>query len=135
MSFKLIKVGRGKDNDIVLGQDQISTHHAEFFMDESGLVFLTDMNSKNGTYVNDIRLTSSIQLQPNDKVRFGSIEIDWMDYFRIKPKGANRRSKSHTEKRRKSTGVPLYAYIIIAVHVYYLYRSIRILFICIIYIS
>ena len=83
-------------------------------MDESGLVFLTDMNSKNGTYVNDTRLTSSIQLQPNDKVRFGTIEIDWMDYFRIKPKGANRRSKSHTEKRRKSIGVPLYAYIIIA---------------------
>ena len=51
MSYKLIKVGRGSDNDIVLNHDEISTHHVEFFMDESGLVFITDMNSKNGTYV------------------------------------------------------------------------------------
>ena len=115
MSYKLIKVGRGADNDIVLNHDEISTHHVEFFMDESGLVFITDMNSNNGSYVNNIRMTSSAQLQPNDKVRLGTIEIDWMDYFRIKPQSFSTKPNRVSSKKSESSGVPLYAYIIIAV--------------------
>ena len=50
MSYKLVKVGRAKDNDIVLTDASVSRYHCEFFFDESGNVFLTDKDSSNGTF-------------------------------------------------------------------------------------
>lgn len=48
MCFNLIKVGRGEDNNIVLGQGQISTHHVEFLLYKENRFFLTDLNLRNG---------------------------------------------------------------------------------------
>ena len=44
MSFKIIKVGRAKDNDIVLTHSSVSRYHCELFYDGNGNVFLTDKN-------------------------------------------------------------------------------------------
>jgi len=71
MSFKLIKVGRAADNDIVLSHSSVSRYHCEFFYDADGNVFLTDKNSANGTFVNGRRISESVQLQPNDIVKPG----------------------------------------------------------------
>jgi hypothetical protein len=69
MSFKTIRIGRGSDNDIVLIHPSVSRNHLELFYDGEGNVFLTDLNSANGTFVNGQRIVGSVQLQSNDIVK------------------------------------------------------------------
>ena len=55
--MKLVKIGRSVDNTIVVKDDTtISRNHAEIFQDDEGNIFLTDLNSSNGTYVNGKKL-------------------------------------------------------------------------------
>ena len=71
MNFKTIRVGRAIDNDIVLDHPSVSRNHLELFYDADGNVFLTDLNSANGTFVNGQRIKNSVQLKPNDIVKAG----------------------------------------------------------------
>jgi hypothetical protein len=70
-----LRVGRSKDNDIVLGDDSVSHAHAEIQTDEDG-VALVDLHSKNGTWVGGTRLTAGAPrwLQPMDRLQFGRIQ-------------------------------------------------------------
>ena len=55
--MKLIKIGRSSENDIVIGEDSnVSRNHAEIFEDDEGRVFLTDLDSANGTFINGKKL-------------------------------------------------------------------------------
>jgi len=81
MSFKVIKVGRAKDNDIVLTDASVSRYHCEFFFDESGNVFLTDKDSSNGTFINGNKIRGSIQLKANDIVKPGlDLPLKWKTF-------------------------------------------------------
>lgn len=81
MSFKIVKVGRAKDNDIVLTHSSVSRYHCEFFYDDQGNIFLTDKNSANGTFVNGRRILESVQLQPNDIVKPGvDVPLRWRNF-------------------------------------------------------
>ena len=81
MSFKIVKVGRAKDNDIVLTHASVSRYHCEFFYDGEGNVFLTDKNSANGTFVNGRRITESVLLQSNDIVKPGlDVPLRWRNF-------------------------------------------------------
>jgi hypothetical protein len=70
-----LRVGRSKDNEIVLGDDSVSHTHAELRTDEDG-VALVDLHSKNGTWVGGTRLApgSPRWLQPMDRLQFGRIQ-------------------------------------------------------------
>ena len=63
MNFKTIRIGRASDNDIVLIHPSVSRNHLELFYDGEGNVFLTDLNSANGTFVNGQRIVGSVQLK------------------------------------------------------------------------
>ena len=80
--MKLIKIGRTEDNDLVIKDDTtISRNHAEIFLDDEGNIFLTDLNSSNGTFVNGNKLEDSIILKKKDIVKIGNTVIDWKVYF------------------------------------------------------
>jgi hypothetical protein len=68
-------VGRSEDANIVLSSPQISRFHA-LFERNGHAVWLTDLNSTNGTYVNEHRLESNqrVMLYLGDRIRFGG---DW----------------------------------------------------------
>jgi hypothetical protein len=70
-----LRVGRSKDNEIVLGDDSVSHTHAEIRTDEDG-VALVDLQSKNGTWVGGTRLAPGAPrwLQPMDRLQFGRIQ-------------------------------------------------------------
>lgn len=72
MKHTSLKIGRAQDNDIVLSHDSISRHHLEVFIDEQGLVFVTDLNSSNGTYVNGNRIKGSALLNKGDILKLGA---------------------------------------------------------------
>jgi hypothetical protein len=70
-----VRVGRGGDNDLpVDGDEYVSSHHARFEPRRDG-VYLEDVGSTNGTFVNGIRLTRERRLVPGDVVRIGETDL------------------------------------------------------------
>lgn len=67
-----IVVGRGEDCDIVIPDVYLSQKHFEIRC-EDGEWFLKDLKSKNGTYVNDIKVKKRIKLEDEDIISFGDI--------------------------------------------------------------
>ena len=78
-----LSAGRSDDNDIVLKDDDVSRAHAKFQYD-NGSLWLRDLGSRNGVFVNDVRLTNHKELRVGDKVRIGgsTFEIRWASCLR-----------------------------------------------------
>ena len=66
-------IGRGLDNSIVVEDDarSLSRHHAEIQVTENG-IYITDLNSSNGTLVNQIKIIQQ-KIDHDDLVQFGSV--------------------------------------------------------------
>jgi hypothetical protein len=66
-------LGRDRRSDIVINDDQASSHHADLvFRPEERRFILMDHNSTNGTYVNDAEIEPRRDLALNDVLRIGS---------------------------------------------------------------
>ncbi|MHC4779505.1 MAG: FHA domain-containing protein [Planctomycetota bacterium] len=69
-----ISIGRSLNNSIVLRHPSISKFHAYFTAGEVRVEHhITDVNSKNGTFLNEVRLTAmqKSEVRNGDKIRFG----------------------------------------------------------------
>lgn len=64
-----LRLGRAEDNEIMLLDDHVSRHHASFLLAEN-VVWLTDMGSANGTFVNGERISGGCRLFHGDQVAF-----------------------------------------------------------------
>ena len=70
-----ITVGRGQTNDVPLpGDDYASTRHVRFEPRRDG-IWVEDIGSTNGTFVNGIRLTRERKLTAGDVVRVGETDL------------------------------------------------------------
>jgi len=70
-----ISVGRAAGNDIAIeGDEYASGRHARFEPRRDG-VYVEDVGSTNGTYVNGVRLTRERRLAPGDLVRIGETDL------------------------------------------------------------
>ena len=67
-------VGRHQAADIVLQSSEISRKHAAFLRVEEAL-WLQDLASSNGTFVNDARISEQVLLKEGDIVQFASIKF------------------------------------------------------------
>ena len=73
-----LKIGTFSNNELVVDEAGIDPHHLELFCDEYGNVFITDLKSINGTFVNDKALDGFKLLVAGDKVRLGKTYFfDW----------------------------------------------------------
>ncbi len=70
LTFRRITIGRGQDCTIEVNDDFMSRTHAILEMTDSGYM-LSDCNSRNGTFVNDVRVSSQT-LRPGDQLRLGN---------------------------------------------------------------
>jgi LysM repeat protein len=78
MNYQLYKIGRSGDNDLIFAHASVSRHHAEIFVDSDGNVFVRDLNSSNGTFVNDVKIEGGKELKSGDVVRVGVEDIvEW----------------------------------------------------------
>ena len=85
--MKLVKIGRSDENDVVLKNDlNISRNHCEIFQDDEENIFLTDLESANGCFVNGKKVNGSIMLKTNDIVKLGTTVLPWKDYVDLKTK-------------------------------------------------
>lgn len=68
-----MSIGRDATNDLVLGSSQISRHHAKIYVTAEGVV-IEDLNSSNGTFINDTPLQGkSAPLTEVTAIRFASL--------------------------------------------------------------
>lgn len=66
----VVTAGRSPDNSIALDDIKVSRWHAEIRWQDDVFV-IRDLDSRNGTFVNDLRLTVPQVLRPGDQVRLG----------------------------------------------------------------
>jgi len=64
-------VGRGHSNDLTLADRLVSSHHARITA-EGGYFVLTDLNSKNHTFVNGTPISGAVILRDRDEVGIGN---------------------------------------------------------------
>ena len=67
-------VGRAEDNDIFFADSLLSRHHAEF-QQRDGACYLLDLDSANGSYVNDVRVLDEQVLHEGDTITVGGISL------------------------------------------------------------
>ncbi len=69
------RIGRSKENDLVIANLGLSRVHAVLSRDISGQIRLVDENSTNGTFVNRRRIEGYCLLNENDIIHFASAEF------------------------------------------------------------
>lgn len=67
-------VGRHQDADVLLQAAEISRRHAALLLKDQ-LLWVQDLNSSNGTFINDIRIEQEKQLHGGDIVQFASFKF------------------------------------------------------------
>jgi hypothetical protein len=70
-----VSIGREPDNTITIGGDSfVSGHHAKISAvqsDQGVRVLVDDLDSKNGTYLNGVRLVAQSSLEVGDRIQIG----------------------------------------------------------------
>jgi pSer/pThr/pTyr-binding forkhead associated (FHA) protein len=70
-----VTIGRAQDNDLSIDADEFaSVHHAKIEPRRDG-IWLTDLNSTNGTFVNGVKVTRPRKLSPGDVIRVGETDL------------------------------------------------------------
>jgi pSer/pThr/pTyr-binding forkhead associated (FHA) protein len=92
-------LGRTADTDLQLTEGHASRRHARLFIAEDG-VWVEDLNSANGTFVNGAKITGKVKLSSGDRLRFDVEEFD----FRV-PGAAPPVDEGKTQFRDPASGV------------------------------
>jgi len=75
LNSRPLTAGRAESNDLVLEGDEFaSSRHARIEPRRDG-VWVEDLGSTNGTYVNGVKLSRSRRLAPGDIVRIGETDL------------------------------------------------------------
>lgn len=80
-----IRIGRKADNDIRIDEISVSGHHAmiesipNVYLEGTVDYYITDSDSTNGTFVNEIRIEERQRLNSHDVVRIGWNEFRFVD--------------------------------------------------------
>jgi hypothetical protein len=75
-----IRIGRGAGNTIQLSSESVSRKHAKILW--AGANYrISDLNSTNGTFVNDERLDSPVDLNDGDTLRLGDVVLTYRITF------------------------------------------------------
>src|SRR5688572_596536 len=67
-------IGRAKECSLRAGSEAISRRHCAILR-KSGRCTVRDLGSRNGTYVNDIRITEEVALSAGDELRIGPLKF------------------------------------------------------------
>jgi len=111
------RIGRERDNELVLTDPRVSRYHAVIELDKDRWV-IRDQHSANGTFVNGKRISVGKVLHPNDRIQIGETEM----VFHPSPVGADGQVEAATVLRlpeaipsrvRPAAGVPVWNWVLI----------------------
>ena len=103
---KIVRVGSGMQNDFVMTNPGVEPSHAEFYVDFSENVYLTDSGTRSGTFVNGQRISSTIILKEGDRVSLGGNMFDWANVVKRIPTKTERSKKATTSKKTAVKSAP-----------------------------
>lgn len=66
-----VTVGRSQSAGVYLDDKTLSREHTKFYV-ENGKLFVRDLDSKNGTYLNGSLIKNTQPLRPGDRVKIGA---------------------------------------------------------------
>ncbi len=69
-----LELGRDRGTEIVLRDPEVSRRHARF-ESQDGIVFVEDLKSSNGTFLNGRRVSDAIEVRPGDEIDVGGTRI------------------------------------------------------------
>lgn len=75
LASAIITIGRAPSSSLVLEDEYVSSSHAQISPTPNGWV-IEDLGSRNGTYVDDERLTQPVILNPGITVRIGQTTVE-----------------------------------------------------------
>jgi len=75
LTHEPLTIGRGPLNDLQLDQDDFSSGRHALVDPRRDGVWVEDLGSTNGTFVNGVRLTSNRRLAPGDVLRVGETDF------------------------------------------------------------
>ncbi|MCX7723180.1 MAG: FHA domain-containing protein [Verrucomicrobiae bacterium] len=73
LSAERVTIGRAEDNSFQISEPSVSSHHCELIV-SGNEIRVRDLNSTNGTYINDEQITEAV-LKPGQILRLGRIEL------------------------------------------------------------
>ncbi len=73
-------IGRAQEAHLRILDDGVSRNHARLKFDTGGNLYLCDLDSRNGTYVNGKKIIEPTQLQAGDKVQIGRTTVLRFEY-------------------------------------------------------
>jgi FHA domain len=68
------EVGRTREADIVLRDPEVSRRHARF-ESQNTVVYVEDLKSSNGTFLNGRRITEAIEIRGGDEIDVGATRL------------------------------------------------------------
>jgi adenylate cyclase len=71
----MFRIGRSDKNEVVIADELASRQHAMLQRSEEGMVYLTDLGSSNGTFVNGARVSTPVILRSGDLISIGNHEF------------------------------------------------------------
>jgi len=75
LTHEALTIGRGPLNDLQLDRDDFASGKHAFIDPRRDGVWVEDLGSTNGSFVNGVRLTSSRRLVPGDVLRIGETDF------------------------------------------------------------
>jgi len=75
MSEKIINIGRILENNIVIKHEKVSSKHCKIKQISENQFLLEDLDSSNGTFVNDKRIKQTL-ITETDKIKLATFEIN-----------------------------------------------------------
>lgn len=77
--MRLIIIGTSRDAHLRLTSPYVSGYHAELLLLDNGDILLTDKASRNGTFVNEERISPNkeVSVKRGDTIRFADTVLDW----------------------------------------------------------
>jgi hypothetical protein len=78
LNKEVITLGRGEGNDVIIDDQLASRRHARVCWDGARFV-LEDLDSTNGTFVNEQRISGPMVLKPGDEIRIANATFEFVD--------------------------------------------------------
>ena len=92
-------IGRGRGCDIILNLNSVSRSHATLMRDSEGVWKYNDLNSKNGSAINGVRVKEPTVLKAGDVLTIGGAD------FTLYPISLEERMSNIEKRKRKTTPV------------------------------
>jgi Domain of unknown function (DUF4388)/FHA domain len=105
-----IIIGRSSDLDMVLVEDMVSRRHAKISSSENE-VFIQDLGSTNGTFVNGEKIAGRARLSEGDRILLGTsiirvVSVDGLEANQSEAE-ARRKLEAQSAQRQQTQGRPM----------------------------